>query len=554
MSKFSRIIMLSSYIALAFSGMAASTGCEGPADPADPADPAVVSLEIRFHGGDAPAPSSATPLSFNLVAPDPTKYDDVARVLVDITYAATGQPFYINFELIEVTPNVWRGDVPLLPKNEQLRFAARALNAAGELGFSGETLATLTANSQAVVIPLASVQNNETYEIPRMFRIVYPAEMYAGQEEQVIFTIEGNAGAAIGIKITPGGTPTTPAAEFSPATGTVTLTNTVADFMTVYTPPSVMMDTDFDYKVIITAAGAHSAVAVTTNFRIKVKPVPPGGPIVIGTKPTVLFNPVILSLTANGSSIPGAVEMVAAVSDDSAPAQLTYQWSFTPNPSTPAATFSNNGQSNPTLFEGYTVDHEGAITLAVTDENNGTTTLHYQLTPDQFAEVIDHASVNGLKQIVSGDAHTCALTGQGRVRCWGDNQFGQLGYGNAIDVGDDPSRLPHAAGDVLLLPASVPVMQVVAGNNHTCALMQTGLVYCWGRNHHGQLGYNRTDNLGDGEPVTSFGYVTVGDLATRIAAGGDHTCAVLHSGALRCWGRNDPGQNRRGNTANNGDN
>jgi alpha-tubulin suppressor-like RCC1 family protein len=67
-------------------------------------------------------------------------------------------------------------------------------------------------------------------------------------------------------------------------------------------------------------------------------------------------------------------------------------------------------------------------------------------------------------------------------------------------------------------------------------LQATGLVYCWGDNRFGQLGYNRTDNLGDGEPVTSFGYVTVGGLATRIAAGGDHTCAILTSGALRCWG------------------
>jgi alpha-tubulin suppressor-like RCC1 family protein len=57
-----------------------------------------------------------------------------------------------------------------------------------------------------------------------------------------------------------------------------------------------------------------------------------------------------------------------------------------------------------------------------------------------------------------------------------------------------------------------------------------------GRNQAGPLGYNRTDNLGDGEAVTSWGFVTLGDLAVKIAAGGDHTRAVLQSGALRCWG------------------
>jgi alpha-tubulin suppressor-like RCC1 family protein len=387
--------------------------------------------------------------------------------------------------------------------------------------------------------------------MPRMFRIVYPAQMYAGREEQVIFTIEGNAGAAIGVQIAgPGGSA---ASEFSPATGTVTLTNTVADFMSVYTPPEVTADTVFNYQVTITAASAESAVAVTTNFKITVRPIPPGGEIVVGAQPSVLFNPVILSLTANGSETPGTVSLVAAVSDNSAPAQLAYQWSFAPSSGTPTATFANMGQSNPGLFQGYTVDHQGTITLAVTDPDNGTTTLKYQLKPNQFADAIDNTSVNGLKRIVSGNAHTCVLTGQNRVRCWGDNQYGQLGYGNAQDIGDHPTRLPYTAGDVPL-PANDPVMQLAAGNHHTCALLQSGLMRCWGRNHRGQLGYNRTDNLGDGEPVTAFGYVSVGGLATKIAAGGDHTCAIMQSGALRCWGANNSGQLGRGNTADIGDN
>jgi hypothetical protein len=110
-----------------------------------------------------------------------------------------------------------------------------------------------------------------------MFRIVYPAEMFSGQEEQVAFTLLDNAGAAIGIEITPSASPTTPAAEFSPSTGTVTLTSTVVDFMAVYTPPEVTVDTDFDYQVTITDARAQSAVAITTNFRTHVKPRPPGG-------------------------------------------------------------------------------------------------------------------------------------------------------------------------------------------------------------------------------------------------------------------------------------
>lgn len=550
MNRSSHIITLSSFIALACGAALTGPGCGSPAE--DQVDSAPVALEIRFHGEDAPPQQSASSLAFNLVAPDPTKYDEVTRILVDISFAADGQPFYTNFELTELTPNVWRGDVPLLPRNHQLRFAARAFNASGSVAFSGDTLATLTLDNQSVQIPLAPAQNNQTFQMPRMFRIVYPAEMYAGREEQVIFTIEGNAGTAVNFRIAAAAAPATPSAQFTPAAGAVTLTNTVADFMTVYTPPTVTTDTDLTYQVTITAAGAQSAVAITTNFKTKVKPIPPGGPIVTGTQPTVLFNPVILSLTANGSATPGTVELVAAVSDDAPATQLAYQWSYVPNTGTPTAMFASNGQGNPGLFEGYTVDHQGTISLAVTDQNNGTTTLNYQLKPNQFADAIDHASVNGLKQIVAGDAHTCVLTGQGRVRCWGDNQHGQLGYGNATDVGDAPTRLPHTAGDVPL-PVIDPAIQLVAGNNHTCALLQSGLIYCWGFNLYGQLGYSRKDNLADGEPVTSFGYVSLGGIATKIAAGGDHTCAIMQAGALRCWGRNDDGQLGRGNKAHIGD-
>jgi alpha-tubulin suppressor-like RCC1 family protein len=426
------------------------------------------------------------------------------------------------------------------------------LNAGGEVAFSGETLATLAVGGQSVEIPIAPAQNNQTFQVPRMFRIAYTAEMFSGQEQQFTFTIQGNAGAAIGYQISAAGSPSTPSPAFFPATGTVTLTNTVANFISVFTAPEVTEDIPVEYQVTITDARS-SAVAVTTNFRVTIKPRSPGIDTVPNTRPRVLFNPVILSVTANGSKIPETVELVAAVSDDSPPDQLFYQWTYSPNPDTLDAAFASNGLGNPGMFQGYTLAHQGTITLAVTDEHDGTTTLHYQITPDQFADAINHAVVDGLKRIVAGDAHTCVLTGQGRVRCWGDNQCGQLGYGNAIDVGDTPSTLPFAAGDVPLLPVSDPVLQLVAGNHHTCALMQSGYIYCWGHNDFGQLGYDRTDSLADGEVVTSFGFVNLGDKATRIAAGGDHTCAILQSGAVRCWGRNDFGQLGRGNTENIGD-
>jgi hypothetical protein len=70
---------------------------------------------------------------------------------------------------------------------------------------SGETLATLTASNQDLQIPLAPTQNNQTFQIPRMLRIAYPAEILAGQEQQVTFTLEANPGTTLGVQITANG-------------------------------------------------------------------------------------------------------------------------------------------------------------------------------------------------------------------------------------------------------------------------------------------------------------------------------------------------------------
>ncbi len=532
-----------------WAGLSLAAGCGG--EPAPEPEQAPVTLEVRLQDDSLLRSRAKAATDASAAAPTEstaTSYDEVARILIDISIIEGNVPFYTNFELTEVTPNVWRGTVPILPRGRQLRFAARALGPAADIAFSGETVATLTADNTSVQVPLAPAQNDQTFPIPRMFRIVYPAEVVSGQEEQVAFTILGNAGAAINVRISAAGA-SAPAPEFAPATGTLTLTNTVADFMAVYSPPSVTTDTHYDYQVTI-SSGTQSAVAVTTNFRVLVKR-RPSGDVATGTVTNVRFLPMVRSITANGSATPGAVELAADVSDDSAPSALGYAWSYAPNAGSAPATF-DDPTSNPTTFQGYTLAHQGTIDLTVTDGDGGATTLHYTLLPDQFADAIDHGSLSGLRRIVSGRAHTCVITGERKVRCWGDNAFGQLGYGNTTDIGDAGTRLPYVAGDVPL--GADPVVQLVAGSDHTCALLESGLVTCWGRNNYGQLGYSRTDNLGDGEPVTAFGYVTLGGLATNITAGGDHTCAVMASGTLRCWGRNDYGQLGRGNTTPLGDN
>jgi alpha-tubulin suppressor-like RCC1 family protein/acyl-[acyl carrier protein]--UDP-N-acetylglucosamine O-acyltransferase len=147
-------------------------------------------------------------------------------------------------------------------------------------------------------------------------------------------------------------------------------------------------------------------------------------------------------------------------------------------------------------------------------------------------------------QVVAGLAHSCALLTTGRVKCWGANAEGELGYGNTTGL--------LVPGDEINLGENAT--QLTAGAYHTCALMVSGAIRCWGWNAYGQLGYGNQSNIGDDEVPSAAGIVNVGSIATEIAAGANHTCALLSSKAVRCWGLNNNGQLGYGNTINIGDN
>ncbi len=148
-----------------------------------------------------------------------------------------------------------------------------------------------------------------------------------------------------------------------------------------------------------------------------------------------------------------------------------------------------------------------------------------------------------VKSLALGGLHTCAVLEAGTVRCFGDATSGQLGYGDVIDIGDDESASAAAELDL-----GASATSVVAGMLHSCALDPAGAVRCWGRGEPpnasapggwGQLGYGNRENIGDNEVPSSAGNVDVGGTVVSLAAGHFHQCAVLSSGALRCWGRGE---------------
>ena len=156
-------------------------------------------------------------------------------------------------------------------------------------------------------------------------------------------------------------------------------------------------------------------------------------------------------------------------------------------------------------------------------------------------------------QISAGAIHTCAVLDNGTVRCWGDNRDGELGYGNTNNIGDNES--PGSVGPVDL-GAGRTAVQISASGQHTCAVLDNGTVECWGYGFHGQLGYGNTTSIGDNETPGSVGPVDLGAgrTAVQISSGEFYTCAVLDNGMVKCWGDGALGELGYGNTASIGDN
>src|SRR5205823_9487709 len=138
--------------------------------------------------------------------------------------------------------------------------------------------------------------------------------------------------------------------------------------------------------------------------------------------------------------------------------------------------------------------------------------------------------------VTGGGFHTCALLQDGTVRCWGQNDYGQLGNGT-VSSAQVPNPTPVEVIGITTATA------VTAGGYHACALLQNGTVRCWGQNDYGQLGDGAviTPQTRPPTPRPSPNPVEVSGITTAVAikAGIFHTCALLRDGTMQCWGWND---------------
>lgn len=156
------------------------------------------------------------------------------------------------------------------------------------------------------------------------------------------------------------------------------------------------------------------------------------------------------------------------------------------------------------------------------------------------------AGLSNIAALAAGDRHVCARSTNQTVYCWGDNFSGQLGNGLSGGGVATPGLVVNGAGTGQLSG----VIAITAGGDHSCALKSDHTVVCWGGNFNGQLGDGTTGpsttpvtvkNPGGGGPLSGV---------IDVAAGEVHTCALKTDGSVLCWGANWTGQLGAGNFGN----
>ncbi|XP_065082582.1 probable E3 ubiquitin-protein ligase HERC2 [Ochlerotatus camptorhynchus] len=156
-----------------------------------------------------------------------------------------------------------------------------------------------------------------------------------------------------------------------------------------------------------------------------------------------------------------------------------------------------------------------------------------QLKPKLVATLQGHRVI----QVACGsrDAQTLCLTEEGLVFSWGDGDFGKLGRG-----GSEGCSVPHQVERL----NGVGVMQIECGAQFSLALTKSGEVWTWGKGDYYRLGHGTDQHVRKPTPIQGLR----GKKVIHVAVGALHCLAVTDSGQVYAWGDNDHGQQGSGNT------
>jgi alpha-tubulin suppressor-like RCC1 family protein len=200
------------------------------------------------------------------------------------------------------------------------------------------------------------------------------------------------------------------------------------------------------------------------------------------------------------------------------------------------------------LFYSSAITSEGRIFTWGNNQNgqlgDGTTTD--RLTP---VDITSEFNLNAEEMIIEtflGSSHSLAITSEGRIFTWGSNSAGQLGDGTTTDrltPVDITSKFNLNAGEMII--------QASLGSVHSSAITSEGRIFTWGHNFGGKLGDGTTTNRLTPKDITSEFNLNAEETIIQVSLGGYHSSAITSEGRIFTWGENEYGQLGDGTTTSN---
>eukprot|EP00798_Chlamydomonas_sp_ICE-L_P004363 gene4363-14486_t len=137
-----------------------------------------------------------------------------------------------------------------------------------------------------------------------------------------------------------------------------------------------------------------------------------------------------------------------------------------------------------------------------------------------------------------GQYHACAILDNGDLKCWGNNEFGQVGNKmfSLADISNTGDLLPPVD-----LGTGRTAIAISCGRSSSCAILDNGHLKCWGSNFVGETGQGNGGGAHQNDPSDNMPAVDLGTgrRATSISVGWSNVCAILDNGDVKCWGANE---------------
>jgi E3 ubiquitin-protein ligase HERC3 len=170
---------------------------------------------------------------------------------------------------------------------------------------------------------------------------------------------------------------------------------------------------------------------------------------------------------------------------------------------------------------------------------------------------VDLGTGRTVKQVSAGNWVTCVILDNNKLKCWGLNGAGSLGYGDMQRRGGAAGQMGDALANVDLGTGRTP-KKLFTGDSRVCVLLDNNDLKCWGNNFSGAIGQGQLvthvgvapNQMGDNLAPIALG---TGLVADRVVHQGESICAVLTTGAIKCWGRGSEGELATGDALNRGD-